>query len=578
MSSHNSNNINPFGFFHPEENINPDLPLGRFEAKLEPANAKITNECPSDYIKNDLLKDESEDYCSSGQELNDEQIMIRQRLGLERQDLINDLSLIDTTSYDLSPQYKSPQYIENGSTSIVNQISNNDELAGEEDQMCESSTGLDPLESWIQHMKDSEGSSAWPIFDNLENSVEEYSENLLLGYQLETVVETVNAVREESWEIGSDSTLTDCDDMPYSDLNSVEASNSISVDESVVEILRYNREPLNRQSRSRSSIASRTTTTPYSAPVSTRNRRVTAEANSTPEQAYNRSKPGRKPKMLPSLSYEEKVRRKLRHILNPDFTEIVSVDISNTSCMSVVINIADHPILNIEKMELTELRNTSVTGDPSIDPRYRIALPHVDLSRERTMYRRDLSQIVNAVSNIQYYLNLDFGPSAPYIPQWTRYEIDEHGEKMPGSRAGACPYCKETKFYDYAASGYLSHLGTEHGVYSTGYLVPEGLHYGEYANKLDGMYREIEIRDFGQNHSELKSNDCFRGIQCPQCHVVIRVGCQTGKKELLNYIRHFKNEHKRHPAKLTTNQVFPIRKPTRANDGVLVTGWYNGAV
>ena len=108
------------------------------------------------------------------------------------------------------------------------------------------------------------------------------------------------------------------------------------------------------------------------------------------------------------------------------------------------------------------------------------------------------------------------------------------GNPINESKCGLCPYCKPVKFLPFKNSSYLSHLILEHGIYSTNYLVPEGIYLGWYNHSKD---RNIPFK----SHKKRR----VIALRCPKCFDIVELNCWNNKKNgLLSYFRHFKDNHK----------------------------------
>ncbi|KAK6465418.1 hypothetical protein DFJ63DRAFT_310513 [Scheffersomyces coipomensis] len=190
-----------------------------------------------------------------------------------------------------------------------------------------------------------------------------------------------------------------------------------------------------------------------------------------------------------------------------------------------------------------------VYGDQSkIDPR-------LSCSQTRTKYERFIDEIQDSITNITYVTNAEFNDLHPYEPQHVRYEIREDGSLNRGTTSGLCPYCEEIKFLPFKNSSYLSHLSLEHGIFATGYLVPEPQVIDE-----DGTTRRKV--SLGSNVTP----DVKNQVLCPVCGYVILTNCwRTKENPFLSYYRHFKEKHNRITSNLRqkVNQQAPLRNRGR---------------
>lgn len=472
-------------------------------------------------------------------------------------DFRNDQDHDNATEYSMTTKFNSPQYSSSGWTPPIDQIFSDDQ--SDEEVSNNFSFEFYKDSSWIESTND--GSN--------DISNEDLTKMIAVAQECDVSFETEKEDQQKFKKEPTGESLEGSKVKRQTKNKGIELKNNHLRPESISKLVQGSPKntktealPVTKVKKTRTKIKSRnqsktnlTTTTSN-----------LESLNSKLSPICHNSKPGRKPKILPSLSYQYKLKRLSRHTLDPQFSKYISIDISNTDCMSVVINIKDESILNVHPIDQIQLINTAVRGKVVKEKSFKSSLPHVPIYEERMIYSRDMSPIANAISNIRYFLNNKFGPYAPYVPQWTRYEINDDGTLIKKSRAGLCSYCKETRFFDYGASGFLSHLSTEHGIYSSGYLVPEGVNYGLYMieGKLDRAHKGSE------SIIDQNLDNCFRGIQCPQCHHVIKVGCQKGKKELLAYLRHWKVKHKPNETHLITNQIIPLQKRTRRLDGTPV--------
>lgn len=200
---------------------------------------------------------------------------------------------------------------------------------------------------------------------------------------------------------------------------------------------------------------------------------------------------------------------------------------------------------------------------------------------QRVRYTRDISELHGTVSNIEYFESRVYDVTNPYEPQYYRFEQDENGNKINGSKCGLCPYCQEVKFLPFKNSSYLSHLTLEHGIFSNNYLIPDGLYYGIYlTSKTSSTPQTDDFISRGssptpsppqrgrKNHHKLRH---AKAIQCPACFQVIEVCCWSMKvNPLLSYFRHFKKHHSdltvnknNHKEYFNTNNIVKITKRGR---------------
>lgn len=168
--------------------------------------------------------------------------------------------------------------------------------------------------------------------------------------------------------------------------------------------------------------------------------------------------------------------------------------------------------------------------------------------RERFL-RRDFHQFQPNHDDYIYQKYEDFDEADPYAPEFIRVRVetifDSKGNfsYLPynNTRQGLCPYCPSLSFYDLKTTAYGQHLAYHHGVYLNGFITPNPLHYGDYMLKKQGKNRKTNAH---VRHA--------KGVVCPVCHDVVEVELSktTSKVQpLYNYLRHFKNEHRKYDKK-----------------------------
>lgn len=148
---------------------------------------------------------------------------------------------------------------------------------------------------------------------------------------------------------------------------------------------------------------------------------------------------------------------------------------------------------------------------------------------QRKQHVREIPQLLDSTSYLEYVRSPRFHPDWPYEPQYYRYELDLQGHRVNESKCGLCSFCREVKFLPFKNSSYLSHMTLEHGIFANHFVVPEGLYYGNYVVPRPG--------------DSLRSKT-IKALQCPACFQVIEVSCWKRKKNpLLLYFRHYKKHH-----------------------------------
>lgn len=219
---------------------------------------------------------------------------------------------------------------------------------------------------------------------------------------------------------------------------------------------------------------------------------------------------------------------------------------SNVQCLSVLINYFDYEgeLTSIPKLD-ERLLNLAYEYHGGLEMQFTndcneaIRLDYSQESNftgpsQRIRYYRTISAIENAVNNIIYRPSENFTIHEAYEPQYYRFELDDMGNPINESKCGLCPYCKPVKFLPFKNSSYLSHLILEHGIYSTNYLVPEGIYLGWYNHAKD---RNIPYK----SHKKRR----VIALRCPKCFDIVELNCWNNKKNgLLSYFRHFKDNHK----------------------------------
>ncbi|KAK6465417.1 hypothetical protein DFJ63DRAFT_332844 [Scheffersomyces coipomensis] len=181
-----------------------------------------------------------------------------------------------------------------------------------------------------------------------------------------------------------------------------------------------------------------------------------------------------------------------------------------------------------------------VYGDQSkIDPR-------LSCSQTRTKYIRFIAELYCSITNITYAANAEFNDLHPYEPQYVRYEVKEDRSLNRGTTSGLCPYCEEIKFLPFKNSSYLSHLSLEHGIFATGYLVPEPQVIDE-----DGKF----------SASSGVTSEAKNQVLCPVCGYIVLTNCWRSKENpFLIYYHHFNEVHsiKTHDITQEVNQQAPL--------------------
>ncbi|ABN66370.2 predicted protein [Scheffersomyces stipitis CBS 6054] len=172
---------------------------------------------------------------------------------------------------------------------------------------------------------------------------------------------------------------------------------------------------------------------------------------------------------------------------------------------------------------------------------------------QRTKYDREIDELHNSISNIVYKTSSKYSLDMPYEPQYLRFEVGPDSRLVMASKSGLCPYCEEVRFLPFKNSSYLSHLTLEHGVFSNGYLTPDGLYFGSYKLKKNSSRNNQEHTPSGRERQ-------VEALMCPLCFDMVEFGCWEGKKnKLLSYFRHFKNIHGQHTIKARSSQIPPIQ-------------------
>lgn len=241
---------------------------------------------------------------------------------------------------------------------------------------------------------------------------------------------------------------------------------------------------------------------------------------------------------------------------------LTGVPIMNKTLKNEAVNPQAKQSTDAKLIELVE------TNIPAVQPSPISAL------WQRIKYSRDISALLNTITNIVYKKSSIYDFGNPYEPQYYRFELDDFGELINESKCGMCAYCEKVKFLPFKNSSYLSHLTLEHGIFSNNYLTPEGIYYGRYLFTKNAIYDS----DTTPNSESSEEFNVIRkkhfhkprvaeAVACPACFEIIEVGCWKMKSNpLLSYFRHFKKHHKsltNKRANFQTNPLLTISKRGR---------------
>lgn len=159
----------------------------------------------------------------------------------------------------------------------------------------------------------------------------------------------------------------------------------------------------------------------------------------------------------------------------------------------------------------------------------------------RNRYSRSIESfliIEDSHEFIAYEQNPKFSISRPYEYQFVRYQIDPtNGLAFNPTRAGLCPYCHESRFFNIKNSSYSQHLASNHGIFPDNYLAPEPYNFGSY-----------RVKKCSENRKTLSHERIRDGVICPVCHDIIEANCSKltrNERPLMGYLRHFKQVHRR---------------------------------
>lgn len=160
-------------------------------------------------------------------------------------------------------------------------------------------------------------------------------------------------------------------------------------------------------------------------------------------------------------------------------------------------------------------------------------------SVNRTRYTRANIESLNILHpNVQYQRNTQFSIGKPYEPEYIRVQINPlTNAPFNETRCGLCPYCPSLVFKNLKTSTYAQHLSLTHGIQTDNYITPNPLLYGSYNLKKNNTNRKTRAHISEKN-----------GVICPVCHDIVETECSkttATQKPLNNYLRHFKEKHRK---------------------------------
>lgn len=160
-------------------------------------------------------------------------------------------------------------------------------------------------------------------------------------------------------------------------------------------------------------------------------------------------------------------------------------------------------------------------------------------SVNRTRYTRaNIESLSILHPNVQYQRNAQFSIAKPYEPEYIRVQINPlTNAPFNETRCGLCPYCPSLIFKNLKTSTYAQHLSLTHGIQTDNYITPNPLLYGSYNLKKNNTNRKTRAHISEKN-----------GVICPVCHDIVETECSkttATQKPLNNYLRHFKEKHRK---------------------------------
>ena len=160
-------------------------------------------------------------------------------------------------------------------------------------------------------------------------------------------------------------------------------------------------------------------------------------------------------------------------------------------------------------------------------------------SVNRTRYTRaNIESLSILHPNVQYQRNAQFSIAKPYEPEYIRVQMNPvTNAPFNETRCGLCPYCPRLVFKNLKTSTYAQHLSLTHGIQTDNYIAPNPLLYGSYNLKKNNTNRKTRAHISEKN-----------GVICPVCHDIIETECSkttATQKPLNNYLRHFKEKHRK---------------------------------
>ena len=160
-------------------------------------------------------------------------------------------------------------------------------------------------------------------------------------------------------------------------------------------------------------------------------------------------------------------------------------------------------------------------------------------SVNRTRYTRATIESLSILHpNVQYQRNSQFSIDKPYEPEYIRVQMNPvTNTPFNETRCGLCPYCPNLVFKNLKTSTYAQHLSLTHGIQTDNYITPNPLLYGSYNLKKSNTNRKTKAHISEKN-----------GVICPVCHDIVETECSkttATQKPLNNYLRHFKEKHRK---------------------------------
>ncbi|MDN6572537.1 MAG: DUF4451 domain-containing protein [Staphylococcus equorum] len=229
------------------------------------------------------------------------------------------------------------------------------------------------------------------------------------------------------------------------------------------------------------------------------------------------------------FKFDESSDKKFPKILQFDYDDI-NIDQKVVACK--LVNLAANPISESALiLILSRLNKRKESEEERI------------FSVNRTRYTRaNIGSLSILHPNVQYQRNTQFSIDKPYEPEYIRVQMNPvTNAPFNETRCGLCPYCPSLVFKNLKTSTYAQHLSLTHGIQTDNYITPNPLLYGSYNLKKNNTNRKTRAHISEKN-----------GVICPVCHDIVETECSkttATRKPLNNYLRHFKEKHRKRKEK-----------------------------